>query len=71
MRYERQKMIQKELDARIPRGLRGEPQNILRHIVNSQRLHGMNFEKSVEFAINFVRERYPNFTPIIFPPPAH
>lgn len=33
MLYERQKTIKKELDARIPRGPRGEPQNTVRHIV--------------------------------------
>lgn len=69
MAYERQKMIQKELDARIPRGPRGEPQNTVRFIVNDQRLHGKSFDESVEFAVNFVHERYPNFTPRILPPP--
>ncbi len=68
MSYERQKEIQKELDARIPRGLRGEPQNTVRHIVNGQRLHGKSFDESVEFAVNFVRECYPNFAPKILPP---
>jgi len=71
MLYERQKTLQKELDARIPRGLRGEPQNTVRHIVYSQRLHGKSFDESVEIAVTFVRQSYPNFTPRILPPPPH
>jgi len=43
MLYERQKTLQKELDARIPRGLRGEPQNTVRHIVYSQRVARKEF----------------------------
>ncbi len=69
MPYERQKEIQKELDARIPRGLRGEPQNTVRYIVNDERLRGKGFDESLEFAVNFVRQSYPNFTPKILPPP--
>jgi len=68
MPYERQRMIQKELE-RIPRGLRGSPQNDMRYIVNDQRLHGKSFEESVEIAVSFVRQRYPNFAPTILPPP--
>ena len=68
MPYERQKRLQEELDARIPRGLRGEPQNTVRYIVYSQRLHGKSFDESVEFAVNFVRQSYPNFSPRILPP---
>ena len=69
MRYERQKTIQKELNARIPRWLRGEPQNTVRQIVFNQRLHGKTFEESVEIAVNFVRQSNPNFTPKILPAP--
>ncbi len=69
MRYERQKTIQKELDARIPRWLRGEPQNTVRQIVFNQRLHGKTFDESVEIAVTFVRQSYPNFTPKILPQP--
>jgi len=62
-------MIQKELDARIPRWLRGGPQNTVRQIVFNQRLHGKTFDESVEIAVNFVRQSNPNFTPKILPPP--
>jgi len=68
MLYERQKALQKELDARIPRGLRGEPQNTVRYIVYSQRLHGKSFDESLEIAMAFVRQSYPNFTPKILLP---
>jgi len=61
MRYERQKMIRKELE-RIPRGLKGSPQNEVRQIVTSQYQHRKSFDESVEIAVNFVRQRYPNFT---------
>jgi hypothetical protein len=66
MPYERQKMIRRELE-RIPRGLRGERQNTVRYIVCSQRMHGKSFEESVEIAVAFVRQSYPNFTPKILP----
>jgi hypothetical protein len=56
MHYERQKTIQKEVDARIPRGLRGEPQNTVREIVNNQRLFGKSFDESLTIALHFVRE---------------
>ena len=69
MRYERQKMIRKELE-RIPRGLKGSPQNEVRQIVTSQYQHGKSFDESVEIAVNFVRQRCPNFTPKILPPPS-
>ncbi len=68
MRYERQKMIRKELE-RIPRGLKGSPQNEVRQIVASQRQHGRSFDESVGIAVTFVRQSYPNFTPKILPPP--
>jgi hypothetical protein len=68
MAYERQKMIQKELE-RIPRGLKGSPQNDVRHIVNSQCLHGRTFDEGVGIAVDFIRLRYPDFTPRILPLP--
>jgi len=68
MPYERQKMIRRELDARIPRWLRGEPQNTVRQIVFNQRLHGKSFEESVEIAVTLVRQQHPDFTPKILPP---
>jgi len=67
MVYERQKMIRKELE-RIPRGLIGSPQNLVRQIVNGQRLHGKSFDESVELAVSFVRQSNPNFTPKILLP---
>lgn len=66
MPYERQKMIRRELE-RIPRGLKGSPQNDVRHIVNAQRLLGRTFDESVAIAVTFLRERYPQFTPKILP----
>jgi hypothetical protein len=66
MPYESQKMIRKEL-GRIPRGLKGSPQNQVRQIVTSQYLHGKSFDESVEIAVTFVRQSYPNFTPKILP----
>jgi hypothetical protein len=64
MVYERQKMIRKELE-RIPRGLRGSPQNQVRQMVASQYQHGKSFEESVEIAVTFVRQSYSDFTPTI------
>ena len=68
MRYERQQTIRKGLE-RIPRGLKGSPQNQVRQIVTSQFQHGKSFDESVEIAVNFVRQQHPNFTPTILPPP--
>jgi hypothetical protein len=67
MPYERQKMVRKELQ-RIPRGLKGSPQNLVRQIVTSEFQHGKSFDESVEIAVNFVRQSNPNFTPKILPP---
>jgi len=67
MAYERQKLIRKELE-RIPRGLKGSPQNDVRHIVNAQRLFGRTFDESVAIAVAFLQGRYPKFTPKILPP---
>jgi hypothetical protein len=66
--YEEQKAMQRELNERIPPAPKGDPQNELRHVVNSQRLGGKSFDQSVTIALNFVRMRHPLFTPRILPP---
>ena len=63
-----QKAIQKELNERIPPGPKGDPQNHLRHIVNSQRMRGNSFDQSVQFGVEVVQKLYPNFMPKILPP---
>lgn len=67
MNYVAQKAIQNELNERIPPGPKGDPQNHLRHIVNSQRLHGNSFDGSVQVGVDLVRKLYPNFMPQIRP----
>ena len=67
MNYAAQKAIQNELNERIPPGPKGDPQNHLRHIVNSQRLHGKSFDHSVEVGVNLVRKLHPDFDPRILP----
>jgi hypothetical protein len=66
--YEQQKAMQLELNERIPPAAKGDPQNELRHVVNSQRLSGKSFDQSVDFALSVIRKRYPQFTPRILPP---
>jgi hypothetical protein len=68
MDYEQQKAMQRELNERIPPAPKGDPQNELRHVVNSQRFSGQTFDQSVTIALGRVRRRYPNFTPRILPP---
>jgi hypothetical protein len=68
MRHERQQTIRKELE-RIPRGLKGSPQNLVRQIVTCQYQHGKSFDESVQIAVTFVRQSYPNFTPKTLPAP--
>ena len=68
MHYDQQKAMQRELNERIPPAAKGDPQNELRHVVNSQRLSGKSFDQSVTFGLSFIRQRYPNFTPRILPP---
>ncbi len=63
-----QQTLRNELE-RIPRGLKGSPQNQVRQIVASQYQHGKSFDESVEIAVTFVRQSYPKFTPKILPPP--
>jgi hypothetical protein len=65
----RQQTLRKELE-RIPRGLKGSPQNQVRQIVASQYQHGKSFDVSVEIAVTFVRQSYPDFTPNSLPLPA-
>jgi hypothetical protein len=68
MHYEEQKAMQRELNERIPPAPKGDPQNELRQVVNSQRFRGMNFDQSVTIAVSVIRKRYPLFTPRILPP---
>ncbi len=69
MAYEHQKAIQRELDARIPRGLRGSLQNDLRGRFYFFRSQGLSFDTSLTMAVGGVREREPKFTPKVLPPP--
>jgi hypothetical protein len=66
--YEQQKAMQRELNERIPPAAKGDPQNELRHVVNSQRFSGKSFDQSVDFALTVIMKRYPQFTPRILPP---
>jgi hypothetical protein len=68
MHYELQKAMQRELNERIPPAAKGDPQNELRHVVNSQRFSGKTFYQSATIALGFVRKRYPDFIPRILPP---
>ena len=68
MHYEQEKAIQRELNERIPPAPKGDPQNELRHVVNSQRMYGKSFDQSVAIAVNLVRQRHPGFTPRILSP---
>lgn len=68
MRYERQKGIQSEMDARIPRGLSGSPQNLFRFAFYNSRCQGLSFDESVEKATAFMQQREPGFSPTILPP---
>jgi hypothetical protein len=45
MHYELQKAMQRELNERIPPAAKGDPQNELRHVVNSQRFSGKTFAR--------------------------
>lgn len=68
MHYEQQKAMQRELNERIPPAAKGDPQNELRQVVNSQRFSGKTFDQSVAFAVSVISKRYPQFTPRILPP---
>lgn len=68
MHYEQQKAMQRELNERIPPAAKGDPQNVLRHVVNSQRFAGKSFDQSLAIALSVISKRYPQFTPRILPP---
>jgi hypothetical protein len=68
MHYEQQRAIRQELNERIPPAAKGDPQNELRHVVNSQRLSGKSFDQSVAIALSLISKRYPHFSPRILPP---
>ena len=63
MAYEHQKAIQRQLDQRIPRWLRGSRQNEFRFGVSYYLNLGQSFDVSVTLACANVREREPNFEP--------
>ncbi len=67
MAYEHQKAIQRELDARIPRGLRGSKQNEFRFGFSFFRTQGHSFVTSVTLARAKVRETEPSFEPRVLP----
>jgi hypothetical protein len=67
MAYEHQKAIQRELDARIPRGPRGSLQNELRFRLYFFRSQGLSFDASLAMAVSGVREREPDFAPRVLP----
>ena len=69
MKNERQQIVRKELDERLPRGPRGSAQNELRMRFNAWRLHGLTFEESVARAAERVRERDSDFVPMVLPRP--
>ena len=68
MHYELQKAMQRELNERIPPAPKGDPQNELRNVVNSQRFGGKSFDQSVIIALGLMHKRYPNFIARILPP---
>ncbi len=67
MAYEHQKAIQRELDARIPRGLRGSKQNEFRFGVYFFLIQRRSFDASVNLACAMVRKTEPNFEPRVLP----
>lgn len=67
MRYELQKKIQQELDTRIPRQLRGSPQNSFRQAFYLLRCQGLSFDVSVQKATELTRKTEPGFSPTILP----
>jgi hypothetical protein len=67
MAYEHQKEIQRELDTRIPRWLRGSKQNEFRFLFSFYRNQGKSFDASVTLARAKVRETQPNFEPRVMP----
>ncbi len=67
MAYEHQKAIQRELDTRIPRWLRGSKQNEFRFLFYFYRTQGHSFDGSVTLARAKVQEREPAFEPRVLP----
>lgn len=65
MAYEHQKAIQRELNARIPRGLRGSRQNEFRFAFSFFRIQRYSFDTSLALALAMVRQREPNFEPAV------
>lgn len=68
MAHELQKQLQHEL-LRIPRSLKGSPQNMFRQYFSVHRLMGHSFEASVEKATADARNFDPGFAPRILPTP--
>jgi hypothetical protein len=69
VKNERQQIVRKELDERLPRGPRGSAQNELRMRFIAWRLHGLRFEESLARAGERVRERDSAFVPMVLPRP--
>lgn len=65
MRYEHQKRLRSELNARIPRGLRGSRQNQFRYCFWFFRSQGNCFDASIEQALSYMRATDPGFAPKI------
>jgi len=65
MASERQKRISAELDSRLPRGERGSLQNELRKLVYRFLSQGLSFERSLEKGLGAVREKSPDFEPLV------
>jgi len=59
MPYERQKALRRELNERIPRGLRGSPQNDLRGTFSFFRMQDIPLEVSLEKALALLRGASP------------
>lgn len=68
MAHPRQKELQRELNARIPRGPRGSRQNELRARFWFWRVQGRSFDDSLAQAVEGVRETYPDFQPRLLSP---
>jgi hypothetical protein len=68
MKYKTQREVQSELDARLPRGPRGDPQNEFRCGFYFFRSQGYSFDASVERATSSMREHHPEFLPTVAPP---
>jgi hypothetical protein len=67
MAYEHQKAVQRELDQRVPRWLKGSKQNEFRFLFYFYRTQGHSFEASLTLARAKVRESEPSFEPKVLP----